>query len=198
MKPITGCLERPESSQMTRVSSVETSRPAKRGKEMLGPARRSLAGHLVIVAGITAPLLMSAALAGCSAGAAAPADTAEPFGALIAPLAAADDAPFILKRCEAQVGASGPAVVKSCVDRDSAALLALQSYPRTSVERCESLMEHHAWSDVKACADRDIAAAKDLGSYADRPAVARCEREMGRFGALMVKNCVDQGTLKTR
>ena len=118
------------------------------------------------------------------------------ISALLAPLAAADETPFILKRCEAQAGASGPAAVKGCVDRDSAALLALQSYPRAAVERCESLMQHHSWGDVQTCADRDIAAAKDLASHADRPAVARCEREMGRFGALMVKSCVDQAGSK--
>lgn len=111
---------------------------------------------------------------------------------LLAPSAAADEAPFILKRCEAQVGSFGGAVVKSCVDRDSAALLALQAYPRADVARCESLLQHHAWADVKECADRDIEAAKQLASYTDRAAVKRCQREMGRFGALMVKSCVDQ------
>jgi hypothetical protein len=111
---------------------------------------------------------------------------------LLAPLAAADEAPFILKRCEAQVGISGSAVVKSCVDRDTSALLALQAYPRAEVARCESLLQDHAWGDVKACADRDIEAAKQLASYTDRAAVNRCQRDRGRFGARMVKDCVDQ------
>ena len=116
--------------------------------------------------------------------------------ALLSPLAAADDdAPFILKRCEAQLGAYGAPVVKGCVDRDSAALAALKSYPaadRPMVARCEELSQHHAWAEVKACADRDIEAAKQLASYTDRAAVNRCQRDMGRFGALMVKSCVDQ------
>lgn len=115
---------------------------------------------------------------------------------LLAPSAAADDeTPFILKRCEAQLGAYGAPVVKDCVDRDSAAYAALKSYPeadRLVVARCQDLSRHHAWAEVKACADRDIEAAKQLGSYTDRAAVKRCQREMGRFGALMVKSCVDQ------
>ena len=76
--------------------------------------------------------------------------------ALLAPLAAADDAPFILKRCEAQVGASGPGVVKSCVDRDSAALLTLQTYPRPAVARCEREMGRFGALMVKNCVDQGI------------------------------------------
>jgi multidrug efflux pump subunit AcrA (membrane-fusion protein) len=50
------------------------------------------ASHDVIVAGVTASLLMSAALAGCSArqAAAAPADAAEPIAVTIAPVAMTD------------------------------------------------------------------------------------------------------------
>ena len=114
---------------------------------------------------------------------------------LASPAWSDEEAPFILKRCEAQVGASGAPVVKGCVDRDSAALAALKSYPaaeRPVIARCEYLSDYHAWADVKACADRDIEAARLLASHADRDKVGRCQREMGRFGALMVKSCVDQ------
>ena len=118
-----------------------------------------------------------------------------PVLVLLAVPAAADEAPFILKRCEARVGSYGGGVVKSCVDGDSAAHVALQSYPasaRPVIARCEHMMQDHSWQDVKACADRDLEAAKQLGSHTDRQAVSRCEREMGRFGAAMVKACVDR------
>jgi hypothetical protein len=113
---------------------------------------------------------------------------------LFSPLAAADEEPFITKRCEAVLGMHGAAPVKTCVDQDVAALGALKSYaPATkrAVDRCESLLRPHGWRLVKECADRDIKAAAELAAYTQRDVVRGCERRMARFGAAMVQSCAD-------
>lgn len=74
----------------------------------------------------------------------------------------------IIQRCQSQIGSYGSAIVKSCVDQDIEALVALNKYPdtyRSIIGRCYNQMKEYGYAQVKACADHDIEAEKALGNY---------------------------------
>ena len=71
----------------------------------------------------------------------------------------------MISRCRTQMGEYGSAMVKACVDQDSAAYKLLQTYPddlSPFIQRCVKHMGEYGWSMVKACADQDIAAERAL------------------------------------
>ena len=74
----------------------------------------------------------------------------------------------IIARCRQQMSEYGSAMVKACVDQDTEAANALDSYPEKVglfITRCHQQMSEYGWAMVKACTDQDIEAEKSLGGY---------------------------------
>jgi hypothetical protein len=67
----------------------------------------------------------------------------------------------IIKRCRAQMGEYGAALVKVCVEEDIKAAAALSEYleaARPIMQRCWAQMGDYGWSLVKVCVDEDLKA----------------------------------------
>jgi len=74
----------------------------------------------------------------------------------------------IIKRCKSQMGEYGAYIVKTCVDQDIKAVIAINKYPdkyNSIVSRCMKQMREYGFLIVKTCVDQDIEAEKALSNY---------------------------------
>lgn len=90
------------------------------------------------------------------------------FASLNSGVAMADAKQEIIARCRTSMGEYGSMMVKSCVDQDLTALIALNKYQKrhgSIIGRCMNTMEEYGYMMVKSCVDQDIKAEKELGDY---------------------------------
>jgi hypothetical protein len=103
----------------------------------------------------------------------------------------------ITKRCQADMGQFGEAMVQACVDQDLKSLRELNSYQEAHtpiLERCLFQMGEQGYALVQDCVDQDIAALEAMSAYPEehQTIVKLCDRQKGQYGHAVVKACVDQ------
>ena len=103
----------------------------------------------------------------------------------------------ITKRCQAEMGQFGEAMVQACVDQDLTSLRELNNYQEAHtpiLERCLFQNRVHGYALVQDCVDRDIAALEAMITYPEKhqTIIKLCDRQKGQYGHAVVKACADQ------
>ncbi len=103
----------------------------------------------------------------------------------------------ITKRCQAEMGQFGAAMVQACVDQDLTSLRKLNTYQEAHtpiLERCLFQKRAQGYALVQDCVDQDIAALEAMITYPEKhlTIIKLCDRQQGQYGHAVVKACADQ------